>query len=260
MGEENPFAPGWADQPVSSAPPFANFGRYFGTAFQVYGRRWREWIVPMLVAGCVFVPAVACFYIPFFLVAGPLSCGLYACALATLRGRPIGAKMLWPGWPAAWSSLGAWLAATLLAMLPGLVVQVVWFATIFLVLPPGVGPGQANQPVEPWMIVVMLGVFPLLAVGSLFSMAWSLWVNTRTLFIIPLIAERGLDFHTAWSASWQATRSGFWELLLLQFVAAFIGVIGAYACLIGAIFTVPIYFTIVATAYEDRFASEGQVS
>jgi len=75
MAEENPFAPGSADQPASGAPPFANFGRYFGTGFQVYGQRWRDWIVPMLVAACVSVPAVACCYLPFFLVAGPLSCG-----------------------------------------------------------------------------------------------------------------------------------------------------------------------------------------
>jgi len=96
--------------------------------------------------------------------------------------------------------------------------------------------------------------------GSALIMAWTFWLNTRTMFILPLIADRGLDFRTAWKKSWETTRSAFWELLLLQFVAGIVGGLGMYACYVGVLFTLPIYFTILAAAYEDRFAGEATVA
>jgi hypothetical protein len=43
------------------------------------------------------------------------------------------------------------------------------------------------------------------------------------------------------------------ELLLLNFLAGLIASLGIYACYIGVIFTLPLYFLIVAAVYEDRF-------
>jgi hypothetical protein len=256
MAQGNPFAPGPTSLPGPLPGPFANFGRYFGTGFQVYFQRWQDWLVPMLVLAVVALAAMCCCYFPFFLAAGPMVCGLYACGLETLRGRPINTGTLWRGWPAAWNSMSAWLAVNLLGMLPMVLVcvlpMVAWTAMASTL--GGAAPrGQAPQPADALAIAVMFGSFALMMVGSVVAMAWAFWLSTRTMFVLPLIADRGLDFLAAWRSSWQSTRSGFWELVLLNFVAGFIAGLGAYACYVGLIFTLPIYYTIIAAAYEDRF-------
>jgi hypothetical protein len=260
MAEGSPFGAQRTGPPGQKPPPFANFGRYFSVGFQVYFQRWRDWIVPMLVAALVMLAAIVCCYFPALLVAGPLACGLYACGLATLRGRPIDSDTLWRGWPATWSSMGAWIVVTLLGMLPMVLLQIFMFVVMFglgAVLdsgPPQAGHG-AKSP-DGSVIVFMLGTMGVMMLGMLLSMVWVFWINTRTMFILPLIADRNVDFGTAWRMSWEATRTGFWELLLLQFLAGLIGGLGIYVCYVGVIFTLPIYFTLIATAYEHRFAGE----
>jgi uncharacterized membrane protein len=210
----------------------------------------------MLVAGAVTLVALVCCYFPVLLVAGPLTCGLYACALGTLRGRPIGAETLWRGWPAVWNSMAACVAVILLSALPTILLYLPMF--LFVAIFGDDGHHHAQHPPETWMVVAMFGVFALQMVGMMLALAWSLWLQTRTMFILPLIADRGLGFVDAWRTSWQTTRKGFWELLLLQFLAGLIGGIGAYACVIGLLFTMPIFFTVVATAYEDRLGMPPQ--
>ena len=48
-------------------------------------------------------------------------------------------------------------------------------------------------------------------------------------------------------------------MLLLQFLAGLIGGLGVYFCYVGLLFTMPISFTIVAAAYEDRLGAGRQV-
>ena len=252
MAEDNPFAAG-ASPPSAESPPFANFGRNFGTAFQVYFQRWRDWLAPMLVAVAVAVAAMCCCYFPMFLVFGPLACGLYACALATLRGRPIDSDTLWRGWPAAWNAMVAHLVILVLTLLPMILLYILpMFVFQVLFVAHGVNHHPPGPP-GPWMFVFMIGGFGLMMLGVFLATAWTLFLETRTIFILPLIADRGMDFGEAWRTSWQSTRRAFWELLLLQFLAGLIGGLGVYACCVGLLFTLPIRFTIIAAAYEDRF-------
>jgi len=257
MAQGNPFAAGPTSFPGPSPRPFANFGRYFGTGFQVYFQRWQDWLLPMLVSAAVSLAALCCCYLPYFFVVGPMVCGLYGCALETLRGRPISTGTLWRGWPAAWSSMAAWLAVSLLCVLPMLLAYVLPMVAWFTMAATLGDAGQRGRPPEPadaLVMVLMLGGFALMMFGLVLATAWTFWLSTRTMFILPLIADRRLDFLTAWRWSWETTRSGFWELLLLNFVAGLIGGLGMYACYVGVIFTLPIYYTIVAVAYQDRFA------
>ncbi|MGO8688096.1 MAG: glycerophosphoryl diester phosphodiesterase membrane domain-containing protein [Thermoguttaceae bacterium] len=256
MAEGSPFAAGAAVSPAPPAPPFANFGNYFHAAFRVYGQRWRDWIVPMLVAAAVFLAAMCCCYLPILLVPGPLACGSYACALATLRNRPFDSGTLWRGWPATWSAVAAYWATMLLAILPTLLFYIPMI--LFSVLAShGGGPHHAG-PAEPWRVALLLGSFALMMVGWFLAMAWIFFLQTRTMFILPLIADRGLGFFDAWRTSWQETRRGFWELLLLQFLAGLIGALGVYFCYVGLLCTMPISFTIIAAVYEERLGSGKQ--
>ena len=47
--------------------------------------------------------------------------------------------------------------------------------------------------------------------------------DTRAMFVMLLIADRRVDFSTAWRMSWAETRNHFSELLLLKVVAGLIG-------------------------------------
>jgi hypothetical protein len=228
----------------------------------VYFQHWSEWIAPMLAAAGIYLAAVACCCLPVFLVLGPLACGLYACALGTLQGRPPAVNALWRGWPAAWSAVAAFLVTTLLTMLPTMIVvygPMTLFGIIASTIDAG-GPNRPGGPPETWMVGAMFGCFALMMVGSLLGMVWTFWINTRTMFVMLLITDRGMDFPTAWRTSWQATRRGFWELLLVQFLAGFIGGLGIYAFYVGVLFTMPIYFTIIAAAYQDRLGPGATVA
>lgn len=116
-----------------------------------------------------------------------------------------------------------------------------------------------QRPEEPPPEVVAAMLFGILAfyavmfLVGIVSWVWSMWFTTRTMFVLPLIADRRLGFAQALRQSWTETRQGFWELLVINFVAGLIGMIGIYAMYVGLLFTVPIYFTIIASVYEERF-------
>jgi membrane-anchored glycerophosphoryl diester phosphodiesterase (GDPDase) len=122
------------------------------------------------------------------------------------------------------------------------------------------GAGGAAPPA-----VVLSAVFGMFAfwvamiVLNFVSYAWMLFIGTRTLFILPLIADRRLDFSTAWRLSWEETRHGFWELLLLSIIASIISVLGMYVCYVGIIVSFPLGIMIIDAAYEDRFAGAAEV-
>ena len=117
--------------------------------------------------------------------------------------------------------VAAYWATMLLAILPTLLFYIPMI--LFSVLAShGGGPHHAG-PAEPWRVALLLGSFALMMVGWFLAMAWIFFLQTRTMFILPLIADRGLGFFDAWRTSWQETRRGFWELLLLQFLAGLIG-------------------------------------
>jgi hypothetical protein len=127
-------------------------------------------------------------------------------------------------------------------------------------------PAAARQHEEPSaalmlaMIAGMLVFYGLLFLVIILSFLWSLWFATRTMFALPLIADRGLGAVESLRRSWRETRVGFWELLVINFVTTVLGVLGMYAMYVGLIFTVPIGLTIIAAVYEERFAKSEPIS
>jgi membrane-anchored glycerophosphoryl diester phosphodiesterase (GDPDase) len=82
-----------------------------------------------------------------------------------------------------------------------------------------------------------------------------IWFATRTMFILPLIADQRFGFIQALRESWRETRVRFWELLIINLIAGLIGMLGMYVMYIGLIFSMPICLTIVSSAYEERFGA-----
>ena len=106
------------------------------------------------------------------------------------------------------------------------------------------------------MFVFYFGMFVVMILIVVFQM----WLTTRLMFVFPLIADRGLGCFAALGESWRATRTQFWELLIVNFVASLIGMLGMYAMYIGMLFTIPIWITIIGSVYKERFRDPEKAS
>jgi hypothetical protein len=264
-------------------------GQHLKEGFSNYTSHWQEWMPPILVAGAVVIASFLCCWLPYFFVVGPITCGLYGCAISAIRNGPVDLARLTAGWRSAGSSIIAWLFISLGSMLPMIVVVGCLIATAVVLgsqmPPPQATPGAALRqetadlpggaadgqgPAGPQagpcqeepsvlavvgMLFAMLVFYGVMFVGIFVGWLWALWFTTRTMFVLPLIADRRLGFVRALGRSWTETRHRFWELLLLKFIADIIGMIGIYAMYVGLLFTLPLHFTLIASVYEERFAS-----
>ncbi|NQU24462.1 MAG: glycerophosphoryl diester phosphodiesterase membrane domain-containing protein [Candidatus Nealsonbacteria bacterium] len=266
-------------EPQSPSRESANrIGRHISLGFQNYIDHWQEWILPMLLASAIAILSMLCCWLPYFLVLGPITCGLYCCAISALKNRPFGTAELNRGWKSAGSSIAASLFISFLQVIPVVILLGGFFVFLFAcgaMMPsgpidnprtavetaddvdrPGDGPEQFEEPPPEAIFAVlctMMAFYAGLFLAMIVCWAWALWLTTRTMFVFPLIADGRCGFTAALRQSWTQTRQGFWELLVINLVAGFIAMMGMYAMYIGVIFTLPIYFTIIASVYEERF-------
>jgi hypothetical protein len=252
---QSPAPPVWPDGvgELRSGSPFAapsGFGAQISRAFNCYLTQWSAWIVPLLLSGLIAVVCYLACVLPFLLAQGPLACGLYMCAFRNLRGWPVDNSGLNRGWEALGSAMLASLALVLLQAAPLLLFALLGFAAfaIFAAF-------NGGRPIDPEQAAagIMILVFGAEILFMFAMMIWALWLNARTMFVLPLVADRGYDFSTAFAESWRATRVRFWERLLVSFLASLIGMMGMYACYVGVLFTLPLQFLIIAAAYDDEF-------
>lgn len=228
------------NQPASRhAYDSASLGEHLQKGFDAYMRQWQAWIVPSLVF-FILVLATSCV---LFLSIGPLTCGMYYLAFCCLKNKPVDLNGLSRGRDVLGSAMAAGGVMFLIQLGPVLVLYGMMIAAMVLIS----GPGQEPSPIAALFAV---GLFGIAMVGF---MAFSLWISTKTMFVFPLIADRGLDFKSAFRESFAATKEGFWWLMLTHFVANLIGQLGSSFCGVGALFTMPLYFTIMAGAYDERF-------
>jgi hypothetical protein len=197
--------------------------------------------------------------LPYLLVMGPLTCGFYHCAFEAFANRPVRSELLNRGMDSAGSSIPAWLLIFFINLLPLLLVYGA-FVVLLLAMgvaagPPGPPGAQGPNPQEPppefflGILAFYLGMF----VAMFLMLIWQLWFSTRTMFILPLIADRRMGVAAAWSASWRETRKSFWELLVLNVAAQISAVLGAYFMYVGLLVTVPFAITLRTSVYLERF-------
>ncbi|HVW47548.1 MAG TPA: glycerophosphoryl diester phosphodiesterase membrane domain-containing protein [Solirubrobacterales bacterium] len=228
----------------------SNFGGQLNRAFNAYTSQWSAWLVPVLLSGLIAVGCYVACVIPYLLAQGPLACGLYMCAFRNLRGWPVESSDLNRGWEELASAMWAGLAMLLLQMAPALLFALIAVPGLLLFASAG-GPGQMEPNQRGGLF--LMGFFALEIVFIFAMIIWSFWINARTMFVMPLIADRGYNFSTALGESWRVTRVRFWERVLISFLAMLIGMLGMYACYVGILFTLPLYFLIISAAYDDEF-------
>ena len=100
---------------------------------------------------------------------------------------------------------------------------------------------------------VILGVIPIL--GQLASIAFAYAAQAFLMFGMFLIVDRQMDWLPASMESINIVKTNFWPFFGLSAVAGIIGSLGAIACGIGVVFTIPIQGCILAVAYREIFDS-----
>ena len=98
---------------------------------------------------------------------------------------------------------------------------------------------------------VILGVIPVL--GQLASIAFAYAAQAFLMFGMFLIVDRQMDWLPASMESINIVKANFWPFFGFSAVAGIIGSLGAIACGIGVVFTIPIQGCILAVAYREIF-------
>lgn len=237
--------------PAVGGTGVAPLGQILSRAFDSYSQQWSAWLLPVLLCGLIFIGAELACVIPALFAMGALSCALYACAMHNLRGRPVDTAILARGWDVFWPASLAGIALMLIQAVPVFLLYGLMFVGMLGV---SRGPAQPGGNIDnAAATVVGFGLLAAIMLCVFVVTAWTVYISTRTMFVMPLVADRGYGFSDAWHASWEATRRRFWERLLLVVLAGIVSSLGTIACYIGVIFTLPLYFLIVGAAYEDEF-------
>jgi len=100
-------------------------------------------------------------------------------------------------------------------------------------------------------ITLLLTLIP--CAGQIISMFVSIIISTLIMFGIFLIVDRKMSFWPASLASINLVKTNFFPFAGLMIVAGVLGYIGALACGIGLIITMPIGACIIAVAYRNLF-------
>ncbi|HXA13747.1 MAG TPA: hypothetical protein VNW23_01355 [Opitutaceae bacterium] len=193
--------------------------RYFGQLVQV---------TFLLIAICVVIGASSLVsnYLAItlaFLLSGMLSAGMFHYTLKLLRGEPANLSDLFSGFGQAARPL------ILASFLIGFVSEC---PAIF----------QQSNPALLQAAPMKLVYVALQILVIYLSIGWA--------FTYPLILEKKLAFWPAMKMSRRVIAPNWWRMLLLMFVAALLSLLGIVALFIGIFLTLPLYFCVLACAYD----------
>ena len=110
-----------------------------------------------------------------------------------------------------------------------------------------------------FLVSIVVGLVP--CIGQLASIFVVFVAHALLMFGLFLIVDRRKEFWPASVESFNKIKPNFWPFLGFSVVSNIIGSVGAIACGIGVIFTLPIQACILTVAYRDVFGgSETEAS
>ena len=102
-----------------------------------------------------------------------------------------------------------------------------------------------------FVVSLILGLVP--CIGQLASLFVVFVAHALLMFGLFLIVDRKMEFWPASVESFNMVKRNFWPFLGFSIVSNLIGSIGAVACGIGVVFTLPIQVCILMVAYREIF-------
>jgi len=106
-----------------------------------------------------------------------------------------------------------------------------------------------SRPVAAMAVALVVAI----VAGLLVALAAILFVTTIWTFSMMLIVDKGYRFWPAMQLSRKLVMKRFWMTLAFLLVAGIIMSAGMFACLIGMLVTVPLYYAMKVFLYEDNF-------
>jgi hypothetical protein len=106
-----------------------------------------------------------------------------------------------------------------------------------------------------FVVSLIVGMVP--CIGQLASLFVVFVAHALLMFGMFLIVDRRREFWPASVESFNTVKRSFWPFLGFSIVSNLIGGIGAIACGIGVVFTLPIQACILTVAYRDVFCGGG---
>jgi hypothetical protein len=108
-------------------------------------------------------------------------------------------------------------------------------------------------------IVIASSIISLVpCIGLFVSIFVSYAAGALLMFGLFLIVDKRMEFWPASMESIEIVKTSFWPFLGLTVVTSIIGSIGAIACGIGVVVTIPIQACILTVAYRDVFDQAGE--
>jgi len=109
-----------------------------------------------------------------------------------------------------------------------------------------------------WGIIMLaISVVSLIpCIGTLVVIVVSIVLHTALMFGLFLIVDRKMEFWPASMLSLNVVKPNFFPFLGLLVVAMLLGHVGAIACGIGVIVTMPLAVCILAVAYRNVFGAQ----
>lgn len=198
-----------------------------------------------LFLGITFVGIVIGSAIPFGILMGPMSCGIYLCLLRRQRGEPVTFDLLFKGFDYFKESVIAILIQVVPIILVLIPFYLVFFAFYFSALrqPRGSSgpPPEFGLYFALMMFLIIIAVIIGIMLGALF------------IFTFPLIVDRKLSGIEAIKTSARAAYANLGGVIGLLLLFMLGGIAGVLACYIGIFFFVPIQFAATASAYRQVF-------
>ena len=233
----------------NTAAKQVRFGEWIGEGWKMFTAQWKGWVLISLGLFCAVAIPVMAFVI--FLYAALFAAALQqAGTQASSAAAPLSAFLTFGSFflfglvmlPLSALLTGGMHRAALKQLRGGQVE----FSDLF----------SARDQYLP-LLGAMLLTGLLVGIGSLLCSIPGFIVAGLLFFTLPLIIDRKLGVIDAMKASVEMTKPNLLMFTLFAFVVQLIAGAGELACIVGLLATLPLMFTITASAYRDCFGLEG---
>jgi len=196
----------------------------------------------MTVVMILLLMSLGCVPIVGFILAGPLTCGIYYASLKQLRGEPVDFGMIFKGFeffvPA--------MIAGLVISAPYIVNQIIDFGSMFATLG-AFASGDAAA------IEAASAANTGLSVVKLVFFLVGLILTTLFFFAYPLVVDRKVSAIDALKLSFSGVSKNLGGVIVLLLLEGLLAIAGTLALCIGIFFVLPVIFAANAEAYRQVF-------
>ena len=96
---------------------------------------------------------------------------------------------------------------------------------------------------------IVLSFIPI--VGTLAGIVLGAAFSVFIFFALMEVSEKKMGFQEASKSAFEMLKKDLWMLIAFGFIASLASSVGALACGIGAIITMPLFYVLIATAYRS---------